>query len=328
MKRIAINGFGRIGRMVFRLLTKEQDIEVVAINARYTAEQLGHLIQYDTVHGKFDGNVEVKDEQLYVNNQHIVLVNERNPQDLPWADLNIDVVVEATGAFRTVSGNEGHLVAGAKKVVVTAPAKDDMKMIVMGVNENTYNGESIVSNASCTTNCLAPVMRALEENFGVESGLMTTIHSITNDQKNIDNPHKDLRRARAGGVNMIPTSTGAAKAIGQVIPSLKGKLNGLAVRVPTIDVSLVDVVVDLKQCVTKEEINEVFKRHAKNSAGILDYNELPLVSSDYITNSYSATVDGLSTMVLGENKVKILAWYDNEWGYSARVVDLVKYILK
>lgn len=326
MKRIAINGFGRIGRMVFRLLTEEKEWDVVAINARYTPEQLGHLIQYDTVHGTFNGEVMYTKEQLFVNGKEVLIVNERNPQDLPWAKLGVDVVVEATGAFRTVSGNEGHLAAGAKKVVVTAPAKDNMKMIVMGVNESTYNNENIVSNASCTTNCLAPVMRVLEEEFGVVNGLMTTIHSITNDQKNIDNPHKDLRRARAGGYNMIPTSTGAAKAIGQVIPSLNGKLNGLAVRVPTLDVSLVDVVVELKQSVTKEAINEAFKRHAEKSNGTLDYNELPLVSSDYITNAYSATVDGLSTMVLDDNKVKVLAWYDNEWGYSSRVVDLVKYI--
>lgn len=326
MKKIAINGFGRIGRMVFRKLLQTDGYEVVAINASYSSEQLAHLIQYDSVHGRLDCDIDYDECTITVNDKRIELVNCRNPKELPWKRLKIDVVVEATGAFRTVRLNEGHLEAGAKRVVVTAPAKDDMKMIVMGVNEETYNGERIVSNASCTTNCLAPVAQVLEKEFGIANGLMTTIHSYTNDQRIIDNPHKDLRRSRAAGTNMIPTSTGAAKALGEVIPSLKGKLNGTSVRVPTTNVSLVDLVVDLKKSVTVEEVNGAFEKAACAYNSVLDYNKLPLVSSDYMTNPFSAVVDGLSTMVIEGRKVKVLAWYDNEWGYSSRVVDLVKYI--
>lgn len=326
MKKIAINGFGRIGRMVFRKLLQTDGYEVVAINASYSSEQLAHLIQYDSVHGHLDCSIDYDDCSITVNGKQIELVNCRIPKELPWERLKIDVVVEATGAFRTVSLNEGHLEAGAKHVVVTAPAKDEMKMIVMGVNEETYNGERIVSNASCTTNCLAPVAQVLEKEFGIANGLMTTIHSYTNDQRIIDNPHKDLRRSRAAGTNMIPTSTGAAKALGEIIPSLKGKLNGTSVRVPTTNVSLVDLVVDLKKSVTVEELNGAFEKAASAYNSVLDFNKLPLVSSDYMTNPYSAVVDGLSTMVIEGRKVKVLAWYDNEWGYSSRVVDLVKYI--
>lgn len=326
MKKIAINGFGRIGRMVFRRMLEETDYEVVAINASYTPEQLGHLIQYDSVHGHLDCEISYESDAIVVNGKRIELVSSRNPLSLPWERLEIDVVVESTGAFRTVQTNQGHLAAGAKKVVVTAPAKDDMKMIVMGVNEDTYNGEAIVSNASCTTNCLAPVMDVLDTRFGVVNGFMTTVHSMTNDQRISDNPHKDLRRSRAAGQNLIPTSTGAARAIGKIIPALEGKLNGTAIRVPTVNVSLVDLVVDLKVPVTIEEINGAFHKASQLSEGVLSYNELPLVSSDYTTNPHSAIVDGLSTMVIGDNKVKVVAWYDNEWGYSCRVVDLVKHI--
>lgn len=326
MKKIAINGFGRIGRMVFRRLLDEPTYEVVAINASYTPEQLGHLIQYDSIHGFLACDLAYESDAILVNGKRIELVSSRNPLNLPWERLQIDVVVESTGAFRTVQGNQGHLAAGAKKVVVTAPAKDDMKMIVMGVNEATYNGEAIVSNASCTTNCLAPVMDVLDSHFGVVNGFMTTVHSMTNDQRISDNPHKDLRRSRAAGQNLIPTSTGAARAIGKIIPSLEGKLNGNAIRVPTVNVSLVDLVVDVKTPVTVDEVNAAFLKAANRSEGVLSFNTLPLVSSDYTTNSHSAIVDGLSTMVLGDNKVKVLAWYDNEWGYSCRVVDLVKHI--
>lgn len=328
MQRVAINGFGRIGRMVFRRLIEEKDVEVVAINARYTPEQLGHLIEYDTVHGKMDCVLSYEENAIILNGKRILLVNKRTPSDLPWDTLQVDTVIEATGAFRTVASNQGHLDAGASLVILTAPAKDDMKMIVMGVNEESYEGQSIVSNASCTTNCLAPVLDAMESAFGIHSGLMTTIHAMTNDQQISDNPHKDLRRARAGSANMIPTSTGAARAIGKIIPTLDGKLNGLSVRVPTLNVSLLDVVLELKQTVAKEQVNEALKKYAEQSKGILGYNELPLVSSDYTTNGCSATMDGLSTMVIAHNKVKLIAWYDNEWAYSCRVVDLVKFAYK
>ena len=323
---MAINGFGRIGRLVFRNLMGDENFQVVAINASYTPEQLGHLIQYDSIHGSFPCTMEYKKESFVINGKEILIVNERNPENLPWRELNIDYVVESTGAFRTKETCGKHLIAGAKKVVLTAPAKDDMKMIVMGVNESTYDEDSILSNASCTTNCLAPIVKVLNDHFTIINGLMTTIHSYTNDQKNLDNPHKDLRRARAAGMNMIPTSTGAAKAIGHVLPNLKGKLNGLAIRVPTPDVSLVDLVIDIEENTSIEEVNRIFKEASVSMKGILDYNELPLVSSDYTTNPHSTTIDGLSTMVMDGNKIKIIAWYDNEWGYSKRVVDLLTYI--
>lgn len=326
MKKVAINGFGRIGRLVFRKLVQDNEFEVVAINASYTPEQLGHLIQYDTIHGYFPCDITYKEKAFVLNGKEIVIVNERNPENLPWQSLQVDYVIESTGAFCTKETCEKHIRAGAKKVILTAPAKDDMKMIVMGVNEHTYNGEAIISNASCTTNCLAPVVKVLNDNFTIVNGLMTTIHSYTNDQKNLDNPHKDLRRARAAGLNLIPTSTGAAKALGKIIPNLNGKLNGLAIRVPTADVSLVDLVIDVDESTTKEDVNRLLKEASVSLKGILDYNELPLVSSDYTTNAHSTIVDGLSTMVMEGKKIKIIAWYDNEWGYSCRVVDLLRYI--
>lgn len=327
--KVAINGFGRIGRMVFRKAILENNIDIIAINASYPAETLAHLIKYDTNHGKFDAEVFAEDQAIIVNGRRVQLLNNRNPEELPWKKLNIDIVIEATGKFNSREKAALHLKAGAKKVILTAPGKNEDVTIVMGVNESALNirEHDIISNASCTTNCLAPVVKILDEKFGIENGLMTTVHAYTNDQKNIDNPHKDLRRARACAQSIIPTTTGAAKALALVLPHLKGKLHGMALRVPTPNVSLVDLVVDLKKDVTVEEVNAAFMSAASNGLnGILDYTEEPLVSVDFNTNSYSAIVDGLSTMVIGDNKVKVLAWYDNEWGYSCRVVDLLKYV--
>jgi glyceraldehyde 3-phosphate dehydrogenase len=327
--RIAINGFGRIGRMVFRKAILENTLDIIAINASYPAETLAHLIKYDTVHGPFQGDIIALDEELIVNGKRVKLLNNRNPEQLPWKELNIDVVIEATGKFNSRDKASLHLDAGAKKVIITAPAKDEDITIVMGVNEEKLDItlHDVISNASCTTNCLAPVAKILDEKFGIENGLMTTIHSYTNDQRNIDNPHKDLRRARACGQSIIPTSTGAAKALSLVLPQLKGKLHGMSLRVPTPNVSLVDLVVDLKQDVTIDDINQAFIE-AKNGPlkGIIDFTLEPLVSVDFNTNPNSAIIDGLSTMVMGNRKVKVLAWYDNEWGYSSRVVDLTLYV--
>lgn len=327
--RIAINGFGRIGRMVFRKAILENRLDIIAINASYPAETLAHLIKYDTVHGPFQGDIIALDEELIVNGKRVKLLNNRNPEQLPWKELNIDVVIEATGKFNSRDKASLHLDAGAKKVIITAPGKDEDITIVMGVNEEKLDitKHDVISNASCTTNCLAPVAKVLDEKFGIENGLMTTIHSYTNDQRNIDNPHKDLRRARACGQSIIPTSTGAAKALSLVLPQLKGKLHGMSLRVPTPNVSLVDLVVDLKQDVTIDDINQAFIE-AKNGPlkGILDFTMEPLVSVDFNTNPNSAIIDGLSTMVMEDRKVKVLAWYDNEWGYSSRVVDLALYV--
>ncbi|MDE3839869.1 type I glyceraldehyde-3-phosphate dehydrogenase [Bacillus methanolicus] len=329
--RIAINGFGRIGRMVFRKAILENNLEIVAINASYPPETLAHLIKYDSTHGKFDGEVIPDENALIVNGKRIQLLNNRNPQELPWKELNIDIVIEATGKFNSRDKASLHLDAGAKKVILTAPGKDEDVTIVMGVNESVLNIDkhNIISNASCTTNCLAPVAKVLDEKFGIINGFMTTVHAYTNDQKNLDNPHKDLRRARACGQSIIPTSTGAAKALSLVLPQLKGKLHGIALRVPTPNVSLVDLVVDLKREVTVDEINEAFLSESNGSlSGILDITYDPLVSIDFNTNEHSAIIDGLSTMVIGANKVKVLAWYDNEWGYSCRVVDLANLVAK
>ncbi|KAB2338796.1 glyceraldehyde-3-phosphate dehydrogenase [Cytobacillus depressus] len=327
--KIAINGFGRIGRMVFRKAILDDKLDVVAINASYPAETLAHLIKYDTNHGKFEGEVIPEDGAIVVNGKRVQLLSNRNPQELPWKELNIDIVIEATGKFNSRDKAALHLEAGAKKVILTAPGKNEDVTIVMGVNESVLNiaEHEIISNASCTTNCLAPVAKVLDEQFGIENGLMTTVHAYTNDQNNIDNPHKDLRRARACAQSIIPTSTGAAKALTLVLPHLKGKLHGMALRVPTPNVSLVDLVVDLKSDVTIEQINAAFEQ-ASNGAlkGVLDITDEPLVSIDFNTNEHSAIIDGLSTMVIGTNKVKVLAWYDNEWGYSCRVVDLAKYV--
>lgn len=325
---IAINGFGRIGRMVFRIAMKEK-LNIKAINASYPAETLAHLIKYDTTHGKFDGEVIANEDHLIVNGNKILLINERDPKQLPWNSLAIDIVIEATGKFNEKDKAMAHVDAGAKKVILTAPGKNEDITIVMGVNEQEYDAENhiIISNASCTTNCLAPVVKVLDESFGIKNGLMTTVHAYTNDQKNIDNPHKDLRRARACAQSIIPTTTGAAKALSKVLPHLHGKLHGMALRVPTPNVSLVDLVVDVEKNVTIEEINSAFKDAAKgNLKGILDYTMEPLVSIDFNTNPYSAIIDGLSTIVIEDRKVKVLAWYDNEWGYSCRVTELTKFV--
>lgn len=315
--------------MVFRKAVTDDSLELVAVNASYPAETIAHMLKYDSVHGRFDGEISSTKDAIEVNGKRVKLCSTRNPLDLPWSDLGVDVVIEATGKFRTQEEAELHLEAGAKKVIITAPGKGVDKTVVMGVNENTYVPEehNVISNASCTTNCLAPVVKVLEDRFGIENGLMTTVHAFTNDQRNLDNPHKDLRRARGCTQSIIPTSTGAAKALGEVIPSLKGKLNGMALRVPTPNVSLVDLVIDLKQDVTAEQINQAFQDVATNEMkGILEFNDEPLVSIDYTTSPASAIVDGLSTQVVEERKVKVLAWYDNEWGYSCRVVDLAKYV--
>lgn len=327
--RIAINGFGRIGRMVFRNAIQEDKLEIVAINASYPAETLAHLIKYDTIHGKFDGEVIAEDNALIVNGKRVQLLSSRDPLELPWKELNIDIVIEATGKFNSKDKAMLHVQAGAKRVILTAPGKEEDVTIVVGVNDDTLDIDNhiVISNASCTTNCLAPVAKVLDEQFGIENGLMTTVHSFTNDQKNIDNPHKDLRRARACASSIIPTTTGAAKALAKVLPSLQGKLHGMALRVPTPNVSLVDLVVDLKRDVTVDEVNHAFITASEGSLkGILGFTTEPLVSIDFNTDSRSAIVDGLSTMVMGDRKVKVLAWYDNEWGYSTRVVDLTKIV--
>ncbi|CAM3961853.1 glyceraldehyde-3-phosphate dehydrogenase [Mesobacillus thioparans] len=315
--------------MVFRKAILEENLEVVAINASYPAETLAHLIKYDSTHGQFAGEIIPADDHLVVNGKTVKLLSNRNPAELPWKEMKIDIVIEATGKFNSRDKAALHLDAGAKKVIITAPGTNEDITIVMGVNESALNIEKhdVISNASCTTNCLAPVAKVLDDTFGIENGLMTTVHSYTNDQNNIDNPHKDLRRARSCGQSIIPTSTGAAKALSLVLPQLKGKLHGMALRVPTPNVSLVDLVVDLKREVTVDEVNDAFYSAAKGKLkGVLDITTDPLVSVDFNTNEHSAIIDGLSTMVIGANKVKVLAWYDNEWGYSSRVVDLVKHV--
>ncbi|WP_027410193.1 glyceraldehyde-3-phosphate dehydrogenase [Anoxybacillus tepidamans] len=327
--KVAINGFGRIGRMVFRSAIDAENFDIVAINASYPAETLAHLIKYDSNHGKFDAEVVALEDGLLVNGKKIQLLSSRDPKELPWKELGIDIVIEATGKFNSKEKASLHLEAGAKRVILTAPGKNEDITIVMGVNEEMLDVDQhfIISNASCTTNCLAPVVKVLDEAFGIENGLMTTVHAYTNDQKNIDNPHKDLRRARSCGQSIIPTTTGAAKALALVLPHLKGKLHGMALRVPTPNVSLVDLVVDLKTEVTVEAVNEVFMRAANGPLkGILDFTTEPLVSIDFNTNPHSAIIDGLSTMVMEGRKVKVLAWYDNEWGYSCRVVDLTNLV--
>ncbi|WP_313891607.1 glyceraldehyde-3-phosphate dehydrogenase [Psychrobacillus sp.] len=324
---IAINGFGRIGRMVFRQAILQDDLNIVAINARYPLETLAHLIKYDSTHGVFPGEVSIEENALIVNGKRVQIVNDRDPLNLPWKELNIDIVIESTGKFNDGEKAAAHLQAGAKKVIITAPAKNEDITIVMGVNDDKLDiaNHHIISNASCTTNCLAPVAKVLHDTFGIENGLMTTVHAYTNDQNNLDNPHKDLRRARSCAQSIIPTSTGAAKALTLVMPELQGKLHGMALRVPTPNVSLVDLVVDLQKDVTVEEVNAAFIKASEGSMeGVLKFSMEPLVSIDFNTTAYSATVDGLTTMVIGDRKVKVLAWYDNEWGYSARVIDLAK----
>lgn len=329
--KIAINGFGRIGRLVFREAIKNSEFEVVAVNDLSDAHQLAHLLKYDSVHGVYDADVQSEDDAFIVDGVRVQVFSEKDPAKLPWGELDIDVAIESTGRFRSMEEVSKHVEAGAKKAILSAPAQGEMPTYVMGVNHTQYQAsENVISNASCTTNCLSPVAKVLDEKFGIKRGLMTTIHSYTNDQRILDFPHSDPRRARAGAVSMIPTTTGAAVAVSKVLPQLKGKLDGFSMRVPTPNVSCVDLVVELNaSSVTVEDINSVLKEAAAGELkGILDYNELPLVSIDYNGNPHSSTVDGLSTMVLDNNMVKVLAWYDNEVGYSNRLMDLASYITK
>lgn len=326
---IAINGMGRIGRMVLRIALHKEDLNVVAINASYPPETIAHLINYDTTHGRFDKKVEPIENGIRVDGQDVKLVSDRNPENLPWKDLDIDIVIEATGKFNHGDKAIGHINAGAKKVLLTGPSKGGhVQMVVKGVNDNQLDVDTydIFSNASCTTNCIGPVAKVLNDKFGIVNGLMTTVHAITNDQNNIDNPHKDLRRARSCNESIIPTSTGAAKALKEVLPELEGKLHGLALRVPTNNVSLVDLVVDLKEDVTAEQVNDAFRNAGLD--GILDVEDEPLVSMDFNTNPNSAVIDAQNTIVMDDNKVKVIAWYDNEWGYSNRVVEVAQQIAK
>lgn len=328
--KVGINGFGRIGRIVFRAGLEDQDIDFVAVNDITDAKTLAHLLKYDSIHGILP-EVKVENDTILAQDRKVKVLSEKDPSRLPWSDLGVEIVVESTGLFRDREGASRHLTAGAKKVIISAPAKGEDITIVMGVNEDKYlpDQHHIISNASCTTNCLAPIAKVLNDVFGIEKGTMTTIHSYTADQRLMDLPHKDLRRARAATLSMIPTTTGAAKAVSLVIPELKGKLNGLAIRVPTPNVSVVDLAALLKREVSVEEINQTLKEAAESSLkGILDYTEEPLVSKDFNGNAYSSIVDGLSTMVVDGNLAKVIAWYDNEWGYSCRIVDLIKYIGK
>ncbi len=327
--KVGINGFGRIGRNVFRAALNNSEMEIVAINDLTDANMLAHLLKYDTVHGTLQQEVTVDGQYLVVGNQKVKVLAERDPAQLAWGELGVEVVVESTGRFTKREDAAKHLEAGAKKVIISAPASNEDITIVMGVNEDKYDAANhhVLSNASCTTNCLAPFAKVLNDSFGIKRGMMTTIHSYTNDQQILDLPHKDYRRARAAAENMIPTTTGAAKAVALVLPELKGKLNGMAVRVPTPNVSIVDLVAELEKNVTAEEVNAAMKTAAEGPLkGILAYSELPLVSTDYNGATVSSTVDGLSTMVLEDNMVKVLSWYDNEVGYSSRVVDLIGYI--
>lgn len=327
--KVGINGFGRIGRNVFRAAMNNPDIEIIAVNDLTDAATLAHLLKFDSVHGALEGDVAVEGEYLVVNGKKVKVLAQTDPAKLPWGELGVDIVVESTGRFTVGEKAKAHIAGGAKKVIISAPAKGEDITIVMGVNEDKYDAEKhvIISNASCTTNCLAPFTKVLMENFGIESGLMTTVHSYTNDQKILDLPHSDLRRARAAAMSIIPTTTGAAKAVALVLPELKGKLNGFAMRVPTPNVSITDLTVLLGRDTTKEEINTALKKAAEGELkGIMGYNELPLVSRDYNGCPLSSIVDGLSTMMVGPRMAKVVAWYDNEWGYSNRVVDLAVYM--
>ncbi len=328
--KVGLSGFGRIGRDVLRAYAENgvDEFEIVAINASGDLADLAHLFKYDTMYGKFDGTIEVAEDGFIINGKKIKVVGHRDPAQIPWKELGVELVIDSTGAFKDREGLSKHIEAGAKKVIITAPAKDEDITIVLGVNEDKYDpaNHHIISNASCTTNCLAPVAKVILENFGVTKGLMTTIHAYTNDQQILDKRHKDLRRARAAGENIVPTTTGAAKAVALVLPELKGKLNGFSVRVPVPTVSMVDVVFEVEKETTAEEVNKVLKEASEGPLkGILGYSDEPLVSSDYIGDPRSSIVDGLSTMVIG-NMVKVISWYDNEWGYSERVVDLAKLV--
>lgn len=333
--KVGLNGFGRIGRAVLRIAesSNDYDFEVVAINARANAETLAHLFQYDSSYGIFQGDVEVKSEDcISVNGRDIAITRENHPSEIPWKDLGVDIVVENTGKFKTREDAIGHIESGANKVVITCPAKDEDITVVLGVNDKDYDSDlhNIISNASCTTNCLAPVAKVIDEKFGIENGMMTTVHAYTNDQQVLDKTHKDLRRSRACGASIIPTTTGAAKAVSLVLPQLKGKLNGFSLRVPTQTVSIVDLVVNVnKKDVTAEEVNAALKEASENELkGILGFSDRPLVSVDYKGDARSSIVDGLSTMVMEDGLVKVLSWYDNEWAYAVRSADLVNLICK
>ncbi len=327
--KIGINGFGRIGRLVFRGAVNDPNMEIVAINDLTDAAMLAHLLKYDSIHGKFDGDVSVDGDSIVVNGKKIKVVAERDPKNLPWGELGVEYVVEATGIFRSREQAQWHIDAGAKKVIITAPAKKEDITIVLGVNEDKYDTaiHHVVSNASCTTNCLAPFAKVLQDQFGIKKGLMTTVHSYTNDQKILDLPHEDFRRARAAALSIIPTTTGAAAAVSLVLPELKGKLDGYALRVPTPTVSVVDLVVEVEKNTTAEEVNAAFKAASEGSLkGILGYEEVELVSMDFRGDSRSSIIDASLTSVMDGNMVKVVSWYDNEWGYSMRVVDLIKYM--
>mgnify|MGYP006283450097 CR=1 FL=1 len=329
---VAINGFGRIGRLVFRGAHSDRRFNVVAVNDLTDSATLAHLLRYDSVHGRYPGRVKVlKNGDMSVDGSRVKVLAERDPASLPWEKLGIDVVIESTGLFRKRKDAAGHIRAGAKKVIISAPSADADIMIVMGVNDGKYRKKShhIISTASCTTNCLAPLVKVLDDDFGVAHGLMTTIHAVTNDQTILDAPHKDLRRARACGVSMIPTTTGAAAAVGRVMPKLEGRLNGMAVRVPTSDASLVDLTVTLEKSATVEKVNEAFERAASGKLkGILEYTEDPIVSVDIIGNPHSSVFDSLSTMSITPKVFKVLSWYDNEYGYAMRMVDMMRMIFR
>lgn len=329
--RIGINGFGRIGRQSLKAILERhpQDLEVVAINDITDTQTNAHLLKYDSTYGRFPGEISATEDSLIVNGHKIQVVAQRDPAQIPWGDFGVDIVIESTGLFTDASKASAHLKGGAKKVIISAPAKGEDLTIVLGVNENMYDPakHTIISNASCTTNCLAPAAKVLNDTFGIERGLMNTIHSYTNDQRILDQVHKDLRRARTAGANIIPTTTGAARALSLVIPELKGRFDGMSLRVPTVTVSVVDFVATIRKEATKEQINQAFKDAVAGPLkGILNYTDEPLVSSDFRGDPHSSTIDGENTMVLGGSMVKVLAWYDNEWGYSSRVADLTNFI--
>jgi len=329
MVKVAINGFGRIGRLVLKAGINSKELDFVAVNDLTSPETLAHLFKYDSTFGIWDGEVKAEGDSIIINGKKIKVLSEKNPENLPWKDLGVDIAIESTGRFREREKAEAHIKAGAKKVIITAPAKGEDITIVMGVNEEKYDpkNHSIISNASCTTNCFAPVVKVIMDKFGIKKGFMTTIHSYTNDQNTLDAPHKDLRRARAAAVSMIPTTTGAARAIGIVIPEMKGKLDGMAIRVPTPDASIIDAVFQVEKETSVEEVNAAFKEAAAGKLSkYLEVSEVPLVSRDFIGNSKSSIVDAEFTKVFGD-LVKVLAWYDNEWGYSCRVIDLAEYII-
>lgn len=325
MIKVAINGFGRIGRMVFRAGYKHPNIQFVALNDLTDTKTLAHLLRRDSVHGMFDGDIKYDEQSITVNGNRMIVYTEKDPKNLPWKELGVDVVVESTGFFTTKEAASAHLKAGAKKVLLSAPGKEgEIFTIVKGVNEHLYKGEDILSNASCTTNCLAPIVKVLDDNFGVEKGFMTTVHAYTADQRLVDAPHKDLRRARHAAFNIVPTTTGAATTVAEVLPHLKGALDGISIRVPVPDGSITDFVCVLKTDVTKHKINELFKSVSQHELkGVIQFTEEPLVSMDIVGNSHSAIFDASMTNVIHGRFVKVVAWYDNEWGYSNRMIDLI-----